>query len=135
MKGRRHLAALAFAGFAGALMIQASCVSAFGVDLTTHISAVADMCACPQLHSLGTAAECVTTLDKRFESAGPVDRQAWLEKYDRECSSTCLGVLACLGERPTCVLEGCTIDAECCQVAGTPKNICLAVGGSCGTKK
>jgi hypothetical protein len=133
VKGRRHLVSLAFAGFAAALMIQASCVSAFGVDLTTHISAVEDMCSCPQLHPLGERAACVSTLDKRFEGAGPVDRQAWLEKYDRECS-TCLGVLACLGERPTCVLEGCTIDAECCQVAGTPKNICL-VGGSCGIKK
>ena len=133
MTGRRALVALALLGIAAPVMSQAGCVSVVGVDLATHTSVVHDMCLCDQLRYLGKPAECEATLNARFDGIGPADNTAWLAKYTSECTE-CGNVLACLGERPTCVLLGCAIDAECCQVPGTATNICLA-GGSCGTLK
>ncbi len=123
MKGRLRFVALAFAG----LLIPASCASVFGADPATHESVVTDLCSCTELDFL---VDCESKLNARFERAGPLDRQAWLDKYDRQCSASCTDVLPCLSERPTCVIQGCTDTRECCQAEGTPKKIC-GDGGIC----
>jgi hypothetical protein len=123
VKRRRALVAVALVVLAVPLAIQASCVAAFGVDVEHLRNAVADMCACPQLTEHELKEACEKTLSGRLAVAGEAARTAWLEKYDRECTS-CDGVLPCLTMVPTCSLDDCKLDAECCPVSDSGKTTC-----------
>lgn len=130
MTSRRHLVALGLVGLAASLLLQASCVGVFGVDVASLDNAVEEMCSCVQLRSLGKPAECEAELTDRFVGVGSIDRTAWLKSYSDHCTS-CEDVLPCLAQRPLCVLDECTQDAECCPVVGSGKKRCIK--GHCGS--
>jgi hypothetical protein len=122
---RPVLFALAACGLAVPLVIQASCVAVFGVDVEKLRNAVQDMCACDQLKAVET---CESTLSKRLDGAGEAARTAWLAKYDEQCT-TCGGALTCLSAVPTCSLDKCKLSEECCQVSDAGEVKC--VDGTC----
>ncbi|MEP7123565.1 MAG: hypothetical protein ABJE95_21735 [Byssovorax sp.] len=114
---RRLLPALAT--FVVALGIQAGCVGVFGVTGTLH-DAVFEMCQCPALQPVQS---CRETLTSRLDSANVAVRSAWLDRYVQECLE-CANAPICLSESPTCSLDKCTIDAECCSLSDAGKATC-----------
>lgn len=111
----------AFAAFAGALTLQASCVAAFGVDVNELHNAVAEMCDCDLLQKVDS---CESTLTGRLDGASSTVQSAWLARYVNECLD-CGNAPRCLAEIPTCTLDKCKIAAECCTLGEAGKATCV----------
>lgn len=119
MSGRRALLFVLALGAVAAL--QASCVSAFGVDESSLHDAIHDMCGCPLLDGVET---CEATLTARMNGASTTVQSAWLARYVEKCTD-CPNVLQCMSESPTCSKDKCKRDEECCTVTGPGKAKCV----------
>ena len=119
MTGRRAMIALA--AFAAALALQAGCVAVFGVDDKSLLNAVTEMCKCDSLQGVDS---CETTLTDRLNGASSAAQTAWLAHYVNDCLDDCLKAPICLAESPTCSLDRCKMDSECCTLGDAGKAKC-----------
>lgn len=120
MSGR--VALLALGALAAALALQAGCVAAFGVDEASLHDAVKEMCQCETLQSVDS---CETTLSGRLNGASTAVQAAWLARYVNEKCTDCANAGTCLAESPTCSLDKCKMNAECCTLTDAGKATCV----------
>lgn len=119
MKSRRAIAAIA--ALALAFLGQASCAPVLGIDADGLHDVIADMCGCPALAGWD---DCEGTLGERLDGGAPTTREAWLARYEAKRCDQCENLLECLSTKPTCIINECSRDVECCPPPGDTKGSC-----------